>query len=256
MRPRFIAIHGRISNIDAPIVPIRLANTAPNNRKSVFRNGATWSFCAQVNSAGDNEERADDNHECRVIDSCVEDPCQLTNKEVIETNRAGENNANLMIVPFPVMSGDQRAECDCEQQDYKRQHDEPVRRRGHDTEKTNHPAIGLTVTRSVNETRVLPGRLFRPVRCRKILMYWSTGEAARGIRWNNFANNFLRGRRSHLLEHNFSSGLSGKFFGIGVAIETRSASSVSTDRPRFLDWFNGNCWGRVWGERDWPCQKR
>jgi hypothetical protein len=44
IRPRFIAIHGRMSNIDAPIVPIRFANTAPNKRNSVFRTGLLGPF--------------------------------------------------------------------------------------------------------------------------------------------------------------------------------------------------------------------
>src|SRR5215831_3305394 len=71
-------------------------------KKQRVSNGAAWSFCSQVNPAGNNEERANDNHECRVIDSCVEDPRRLTNKEVIETNKAGENSANFVVVTLPV----------------------------------------------------------------------------------------------------------------------------------------------------------
>ena len=39
IRPRFIVIHGRMSNNDAPIVPIRFASTTPKKRNSVFRIG-------------------------------------------------------------------------------------------------------------------------------------------------------------------------------------------------------------------------
>jgi hypothetical protein len=59
-----------------------------------------------VNAAGDSEERADDNHERRVIDSCVEDPRRLANKKVIKTDKAGEDDAKLMVVPLPVMLRD------------------------------------------------------------------------------------------------------------------------------------------------------
>ena len=44
IRLRFIAIHGRISSIDAAIVPIRLPSTAPARRKSVFRSGLLGAF--------------------------------------------------------------------------------------------------------------------------------------------------------------------------------------------------------------------
>ena len=35
-RPLFIAIHGRISSIDAPMVPIRFPKSAPTKRNRVF----------------------------------------------------------------------------------------------------------------------------------------------------------------------------------------------------------------------------
>src|SRR5262249_16563311 len=82
-------------------------------KKQRVSNGAAWSFCSQVNPAGNNEERANDNHEGRVIDSWVEERGRVTNKEVIETNKAGENNANLVVVTLPVMLRDYRAESDC-----------------------------------------------------------------------------------------------------------------------------------------------
>jgi len=36
----------------------------------------------------------------------VEDPRRLANQEVIKTDKAGEANAKLMVVPLPVMLRD------------------------------------------------------------------------------------------------------------------------------------------------------
>ncbi len=59
-----------------------------------------------MNAAGNNEERPDDNYECRVIDSRVEDPGRLANQDVIKTDKAGEADAKLMVVPLPMMLRD------------------------------------------------------------------------------------------------------------------------------------------------------
>src|SRR5215813_1448210 len=75
-------------------------------KKQRVSNRAAWSFCAQVNSTRDNEERPDDNHECSVIDPCVEHPRRPANQEVIKTDKAGEANAKLMVVTLPVMLRD------------------------------------------------------------------------------------------------------------------------------------------------------
>jgi hypothetical protein len=40
----FIRIHGRISSIDAPVVPITFANTAPMKRNRQLINGIAWPF--------------------------------------------------------------------------------------------------------------------------------------------------------------------------------------------------------------------
>ena len=66
----------------------------------------------------------------------------------------------------------------------------------------------------------------------------STCELERAIGRNNFADDFFCGRSPPLLDHNFSSGVSGNFSGVDLAIETASAPSVSTDRPRFFDCVN------------------
>src|SRR5262249_7246053 len=76
------------------------------------------------------------------------------NRDVIKTDNARQDNAKLMVMLLPVMLRDYGAEGDCQQQHPERQHDEPVRASRGDTQKANHPAIGLMVALSVNETRV------------------------------------------------------------------------------------------------------
>jgi hypothetical protein len=107
-----------------------------------------------MNSACDNEERTDYDHESHVIDSRVSDPRGLlNNEEIIETNYGGESNAKLVVMTLPMMLSDERCECDRHQQDDKRQHDRPVRARRDETQDPSHLAIGLIAVRSVNETR-------------------------------------------------------------------------------------------------------
>ena len=108
-----------------------------------------------MNSAGDNEKRTDYDHESRVIDSRVNDARGLLNNEkMIQTNYAGESDAKFVVMPLPMMLSDEWSECDRHEQDYKRQHDRPVRACGDETQDPNHLGIGLIVVRSVNETRL------------------------------------------------------------------------------------------------------
>ena len=109
-----------------------------------------------MNSACDNEERTDDDHEGHIIDSGVNDARGLlNNQEIIETNYAGESDAKLVVMTLPMTLSDERSECDRHQQDHKWHHDRPVRGRRDEAQKQNHPGIGRIVERSVNETVVL-----------------------------------------------------------------------------------------------------
>src|SRR5881397_4217370 len=109
-----------------------------------------------MNSACDNEERTDDDHEGHIIDSRVNDPRGLlSNEEMIQTNYAGESDAKLVVMPLPMMLSDERSECDRHQQDHKRQHDRPVRACRDQIQNPNHLAIGRILSLFVNETRPL-----------------------------------------------------------------------------------------------------
>src|SRR6266487_429346 len=108
-----------------------------------------------MNSACDNEERTDRDHESHIIDSGVNDARgPLNNQEIIQTNYAGESNAKLVVMTLPMTLGDERSECDRHQQDHKRHHDRPVRKCRGETQNRNHVAIRLIAVRSVNETRL------------------------------------------------------------------------------------------------------
>src|SRR5262245_1498741 len=84
----------------------KICKHCTDQKKQRVSNRAAWSFCPQVNPAGDHEERANDNHECGVIDSCLEDPRRLAYKEIIKTDKAAEDNAKLVVVLLPVMLRD------------------------------------------------------------------------------------------------------------------------------------------------------
>ncbi len=108
-----------------------------------------------MNSACDHEERTDYDHESQVIDSRVNDPRGLLNdKEIIQTNYAGESDAKLVVMTLPMMLSDERSERDCNQQNHKWQRHPPVRPCRDETQDQNHLAIGLIAMRSVNETRL------------------------------------------------------------------------------------------------------
>ena len=92
-----------------------------------------------MNSACDNEERTDHDHEGHVVHSRVQDArCLLQNKEVIKANYAGQDQAKDMVIAVPIMLRDQGADRDGEQQDSERQHDRPVRLRGDNTQVRHH----------------------------------------------------------------------------------------------------------------------
>ena len=109
---------------------------------------AAWRFDAQMNSACDNEERTDDDHEGHIIDSRVNDARGLVNnKKMIQTNYTGESDAKLVVMTLPMTLSDERSECDRHQQDHKRHHDQPVRKCRGEAQNRNHPVIGLVVVR-------------------------------------------------------------------------------------------------------------
>src|SRR6266850_126643 len=115
-------------------------------------------FDAQMNSTSDNEERTDYDHEGQVIDSRVNDPRRLLNdEEIIQTNYAGESDAKLVVVTFPMMLSDERNERDRHQQGHKRHNDPTTRACCDETQDPIHLAIGLIAVRSVNETRLCCG---------------------------------------------------------------------------------------------------
>src|SRR5438034_7690155 len=97
-----------------------------------------------MNSACDNEERTDDDHEGHIIDSRMNDTRGLlNNQEIIEANYAGESDAKLVVMTLPMTLSDDRSERDRHQQDHKRHHDGPVRACRSGTQDRNHLAIGL-----------------------------------------------------------------------------------------------------------------
>jgi hypothetical protein len=111
-----------------------------------------------MNSACDNEERTDYDHEGQVIDSRVNDARGLlSDEEIIETNYAGKSDAKLVVMTLPMMLSNERSERDRHQQDRKRHHDRPGRACRDETRDPNHLAIGLIAIRSVNETRLCGG---------------------------------------------------------------------------------------------------
>ena len=76
-----------------------------------------------MNSACDDEERADYNNEGQVIDSRVNDARGLVNnKKMIQTNYTGESDAKLVVMTLPMMLSDERSKCYRHQQDPKRHH--------------------------------------------------------------------------------------------------------------------------------------
>ena len=137
------------------MVPITFQQRPDKEEQSVSHRAA-WRFDAQMNSACDNEERTDDDHEGHVINSRVNDARGLLdNEEIIETNCAADSDAKLVVMTLPMTLSDEWSECDRHQQDHKRQHDRPVRKCRGEAQNRNHLAIGLIVVRSVNETRKL-----------------------------------------------------------------------------------------------------
>ena len=107
-----------------------------------------------MNSAGDDKQRTNHNHEAHVVDQGMEDARSLMNDEqLIRAHHAGQRHAKLVVMALPMTLSDERSECDRRQQDHKRQHDRPVRMRRDKTQKTNHRAIGLVDAWSVNKTR-------------------------------------------------------------------------------------------------------
>ena len=109
---------------------------------------------AQMNSTGDNEEGTHDDHKRYVIDCGVNDARRLPDsKELIKTNSAGKRDTKFVVMTLPMVVRNQRAEGNSQQEDYERQHDEPVRTRRDETQNRNHLAIGLIATRFVNESR-------------------------------------------------------------------------------------------------------
>ena len=66
-----------------------------------------------MNSACDNEERTDDDHEGHIIDSRVNDARGLpNNQEIMQANYACESNAKLVVMTLPMTLNDERSECD------------------------------------------------------------------------------------------------------------------------------------------------
>ena len=52
-------IQGRISSMEAPVVPSRFATTAPTKQEHRVRARSGFAFYIDVNPAGDHEQRAD-----------------------------------------------------------------------------------------------------------------------------------------------------------------------------------------------------
>src|ERR1700757_950932 len=99
-----------------------------------------------MNSACDNEERTDRDHESHIIDSGVNDARgSLNNEEIMQTNYARESNAKLVVMTLPMTLSDERTECDRHQQDHKRHHARPVRKCRGETQNRNHEPLDLSL---------------------------------------------------------------------------------------------------------------
>ena len=92
-----------------------------------------------MNAAGDDKERTNHNHEGHIIARRMEDSRNLMNgKNVIAAHHSGQGDAKLVIVPFPTVLRDQRTQGNGQQQNSERQHDRPVRFRGHNIQVRHH----------------------------------------------------------------------------------------------------------------------
>ena len=105
-----------------------------------------------MDSAGNNKETADYDDKAEVINRCMKNPRGISaDQEIMATDDGSEAETEPMVVPFPVMSRDHRTECDGEQKNSERQHDQLVRLR--DYRHQSHALIGMGAARFVNRTR-------------------------------------------------------------------------------------------------------
>ena len=82
----------------------------------------------EMNAAGDDEKRADHNHETQVFERGVEHPnARMVGENIIRRCDGRETETKLVIVPFPMMMEDQGRERDRKKQRRKRQHDKRIR---------------------------------------------------------------------------------------------------------------------------------
>ena len=67
MRYWFIRIQGRMSSIEAPVVPRRLASSAPRNRKSGVLERRRLALHVDVNAARDDVQGPDQRDEAHIL---------------------------------------------------------------------------------------------------------------------------------------------------------------------------------------------
>jgi hypothetical protein len=104
MRDRLTCNQGRISSMEAPVVPSKLEARPPSARKSVFQPGDAHAVLAQVNAAGDDVKRPNQRDESRVILRRMLHSAQgrrRQNENVITDRDGRETQSQFGIMFFP-----------------------------------------------------------------------------------------------------------------------------------------------------------
>ncbi len=110
---------GRISSIDAPVVPMKLASSAPMPRNAVLTSGVPASDAAQVDAAGDDEERSEQRDEREVLAQRVVQPllALVSDRGQVEEHRQARDQTQdqLVAVVLPEVRERERRDRDGEQ---------------------------------------------------------------------------------------------------------------------------------------------
>ena len=117
-RPRFIWSQGRMRSIEAPVVPSRLRCNGPEEQEKGVRAGRCPAFDAEVNAAGDHEERADEHDETEILVSGLQHALgRAQDEDVVARCDGGQPGGELGVVPGPPGGLDHgRNRDDCQQQ--------------------------------------------------------------------------------------------------------------------------------------------
>ena len=127
LRSELVCRSGRISSMLAPVVPIRLASSAPTARKPVLIGRRRPQVAPQHDPSRDREERAEQHDERHVLEPRMPEQLRLVRRNV-ERDRHTEHGAHdpLVGVPLPEVRPAERDDRDPEQHQRERS-DRPER---------------------------------------------------------------------------------------------------------------------------------